>query len=286
LALATGLLAGRLCLGAAQSDCTERRAIPPADRAALAAAMAASLRALPRAPAGWVITNGGETPDAPDSVCAEDVRKPWAYSYTREYSQKAKTAGTDAKVVQAGEALQKESAAKQPRLDALMAKITRLNEQIVSLVQKGDIATAEPLIAQRDKLQEEYERIANASDAKAGFEAAVADQVQDSGFDITIDINLEMEYAGEGASPLPTPRSAQAAFQYHRVAKEEDATVAVVLFGAWRKADNNHWLLAARPGLRLSATHGIAIVVHSAPERAASVLAAIDYPTLAAQIGK
>ncbi len=286
MAWAAGLVAVALRLGVAHGDCTDRRTILPADRAAMGSVMAASLRALPSAPAGWVITHSDETPDPPKTICAELMRKPWAYSYTRDYSQTAKTSGPDANVAQATAALQKESAAKQPKLDELMAKIAKLNEQIVALAQKGDYAAMQSLSEQRDKLQGEYERIANASDAAAGFDAAVAEQNQDSGFNITIDLNPDVEYEGEGATLLPTPSGAQTAFQYHYVAKEEDVTIAVVLFGTWHKADNNKWLLNARPGVRLSAPHGIAIVIRSAPERAASVIAAIDYSALAAQLGK
>jgi hypothetical protein len=283
---AAGLLAGTLRLGVAHGDCTDQRTILPADRAAMGAVMTASLRALPPAPAGWVITHSDETPDPPKWVCAELVRRPWACSYTRHYSQTAKTSGPDAKVAQSYEALQKDAAAKQPKLDALMAKITKLNEQIVALVQKGDYAGMQPLSEQRDKLQAEYERIANASDATAGFEAAVAEQNQDSGFNITIDLNPDLEYEGEGATLLPTPSGAQTAFQYHYVAKEEDITIAVVLFGTWHKADATRWVIVAKPGVRLSAPHAIAVVIRAAHERVASVLAAIDYSALAAQLGK
>lgn len=286
IAWAAGLLATTLSSSIAHGECAENRTILPADRAAMGAVMTASLRALPPAPAGWVITQSDETPDPPKWICIELLRKPWAYSYIRDYRRIEKTPGPDAKVAQASAALQRESAAKQPKLDALMAKITKLNEQLVALVQKGDYAGMQSLTDERDKLQAEYESIANSSDATAGFEAAVAEQNQDSGFNITIDLNADAEYEGEGATLLPTPSGAQTAFQYHFVAKEEDSMIAVVLFGTWHKGDNNRWMLAARPGVRLNAPHGIAVIVRAAPERVASVLASIDIAALAARLGK
>lgn len=287
IAWAVGLLAGTLGLSVAHADSEcDFRTILPADRAAMSAVITASVKALPPAPDGWVITQTDETPDPPKTICAELMRKPWAYSYTRDYSRTEKPAGSNEKVAQATAALQKESAAKQPKLDEIMAKLTKLNEQMMALVQKGDIAATEPLAAQRTKLEEEYHRIADGGDAMAGFEAAVQEQNRDVGFNITIDVNKGVEYEGEGATPLPTPQGAQTALQYKQVAKEEDSTIALVLFGTWRKGDDNRWLLTARPGVRLTAPHGIAVVVRSAPERVASVLAAIDFSVLAAQLGK
>jgi hypothetical protein len=269
----------------ADGDC-DFRTILPADRAAMSAVIAASLRTLPPAPTGWVITQGDETPSPPRTICAELMRSPWAYSYTRDYSRMEKPAGSGDKVAQAAEALQKQSAAKQPKLDALMAQMTQLNEQIVALVQKGDIAATQPLAEKRGKLEEEYQRISDSGDATAGFEAAVQEQNRDAGFNITVDVNKGAEYVGPGATALPTPNGAQTALQYKQVAKEEDSTIGLVLLGTWRKADDNRWLLVARPGTRLTAAHGIAVIVRGPPERVASTLAAIDFSALAALLGK
>ena len=85
---------------------------------------------------------------------------------------------------------------------------------------------------------------------------------------------------------MPTPNGAQTALQYRQVAKEEDATIALVLFGTWRKGNDNRWLLTAMPGVRMPAPHGIAVVIRGSPERVASTLAAIDFSALAAQLGK
>lgn len=282
---AVGLLSAALGLNVAHAECNSRT-ILPADRAAMSAVIAATLHALPAAPAGWVITQGNEMPPAPQMICPELMSKPWEYSYTRDYSQTEKIAGPSAKVAQATKTLQQESAAKQPKLDVLMAKITKLNEQLVALVQKGDYAAMQPLSDERDKLQAEYERIANSSDATAGFEAAVQEQNQDAHFNITVEVNWAVEREGEGATILPAPTGAQTALQYHYVAKEEDVQIALVLLGTWHKADASRWLLVPKPGVRLTAPHGIAVTIRAAPERVASVLAGVNFAALAALLGK
>lgn len=82
-------------------------------------------RALPPAPQGWVIENERE-PSIATEICRDVEQQPWAYNRSRFYRETAGEQQRQAAVAAAGQQTTADLASKQPRLDAVMAKITAL----------------------------------------------------------------------------------------------------------------------------------------------------------------
>jgi hypothetical protein len=56
----------------------------PAERGSMTAILQAAKKALPPAPAGWVIL-GGDRISVPSSICRDYERSPWKYQFKRYY---------------------------------------------------------------------------------------------------------------------------------------------------------------------------------------------------------
>jgi len=117
----------------------------------------------PPTPAGWQIVSDDEI-SVPSSICRDVESRPWNYGFTRTFRQVGDAEARQKVMEDAAAASAAAFELKQPRLDAIMARMTKFNEQMVALVQKGDYAGAEALNVKMAKLQEEYQKVADEGD--------------------------------------------------------------------------------------------------------------------------
>jgi hypothetical protein len=118
------LLAAAICASAAYSDgvCVEGyRDTTAAERQTMLGVMEAAKAALPVAPSGWVI-GGYEELSAVGSICKDGENTPWSYGFSRTFNRTDDQAAREQALADAGAKIRAAQAARQPRLDALMAR--------------------------------------------------------------------------------------------------------------------------------------------------------------------
>jgi hypothetical protein len=262
----------------ADSECAKGyRDTTPAEKAAMRDVLAAVRRALPPAPAGWVLL-GDEQLSVPNALCRDVERSPWFYQFTRNYQR---TDDQEARNKIIADAADKSAAAmklKQPRLDAIMAKMTKLSEQQGAAAQKGDLKRAEAIGEDIDKLQEEYKKVADEGDSGEQFAAAADQAGRDMTMNIEVQVNGQRAMPGPGSSTLPLPPGASAAFRWSP-SKGEDK--ALILFGDWKRGREGSWESSPRARLAMASAHDIAIYVTADASRIATTLKSIDFATVA-----
>jgi hypothetical protein len=126
----------------------------PAERATMTTVLAAAKKALPAPPAGWMLL-GDDNFSVPSSLCRDLEASPWYYEFTRYYQRTDDQEARNKVIADAASKAAADMKLKKPRLDALMAKMTKLSEQQAAAVQKGDMKRAEALGVDSAKVEEE-----------------------------------------------------------------------------------------------------------------------------------
>jgi len=257
------------------------RTITAEGRAVMIAVLEAGKKALPPAPVGWVIL-GDDQVSAPTSICGDVQRSPWQYQFTRYYQQVGDQDArnkviADAAAVQAA-AMQK----KQPRLDAVMARMEKLTQQQVALLQKGDTERAAALNEDMAKLQDEYKKILDEGDSQQQFDAAAARAGKDLEMSISLSVNESRQSFVPGASNLPLPAGARTAVRWSTSSQGKNSESAMFLLGDWRTTTPGEWRLWPRPDILTNAAHGITVRINADPDRIEPTVASINFASLAA----
>jgi hypothetical protein len=259
----------------------------PAERATMTAVLVAAKNALPPAPAGWQIVSGEET-NGPISICRDQELYLWRYEFTRSYRQVGDNETRSKSMDEAAAYAAADAAKKQPRLDAIMAKMTKVNEQRVALLQKRDYAGAEKFDAEIVKLQAEYEKVANEGDSQAMIAAAGKEMGRDLEMSISVRVNPGLQSQDSSARNIALPPGAFAAARWDEVGDPEraDQGHSLVLLGKWTRKPDGRWAQVPRPNTSPTAAHAIAITVLADPNRMDSTLQAIDFKSLSAALAK
>ena len=261
------------------------RASTPAERQTMTAVLQAAKKALPPVPAGWVIV-GDDQISVTTSLCQDGERRPWNYSFGRTYTQVGDYESRQKVIADAGAATAAEFAKKQPRLDAIMAKMTKLSEQQVALVQKGDMARAEALNAEMAKLQAEYQKIADEGDSEKLITAAGKEANRDVEMSIGVRINAAAESQGSDAVSFALPPGATAALRWNTSDENADQGYALVLFGKWNRTEKIRWNSVYRNNVAPNAANSISVSIIADPNRIDSMVKSIDFKSLAATLAK
>jgi len=127
------------------------RATTQAEQAALGNVLESVKRALPPAPQGWIIESDDEPPIT-NEICREVEQKPWFYDRSRTYRKKEGDEQRHAAITAAQQDLSADLASKQPRAEAIQARMQQLGDSIAEAAQKGDVARMQALSAESDKL--------------------------------------------------------------------------------------------------------------------------------------
>jgi hypothetical protein len=261
------------------------RNITAADRAVMIAVLEAGKKALPPAPAGWVLV-GDDQVSAPTSICGDVQRSPWQYQYTRYYQQVGDQEARNKMIADAAAVQAAAMKQKQPRLDAVMAKIQELTKKQVALLEKGDIERAGALNEDMAKLQEEYKKILDEGDSQQQFDAAAAKAGKDLEMTISLSVNDPRQIIVPDASNLSLPPGARAAVRWTASSQGKDSGSAMFLLGEWRTVTPGEWRLVPRPTVFTNAAHTITLRISADPARIEPTVAAIDFAGLAALLPK
>jgi len=278
------LLALFASAAAADSVCyAGTRDTTASERANMMRILEAVRRALPQAPAGWVVVND-DPPRVPESLCMDFERKPWPYDYSRTFrrADPAKQAEMEAGTRAAAEIMKADMASKQPRLDALQAKSEVLVKQQVALIEKGDMPRALALNEQMAVLQEQGKTIMEEGDAEERMQAIMKEAMRDIEIGISVRVNPWAESpAGDDSTAITVAGSPQAAYRWNSRHDDSYQGGAMVLYGQWRTLSHGGRQLVARSHVPANFAHGIAVSINADEQRLAPVIESIDFDALA-----
>ncbi len=255
----------------------------PAERATMTAVLLAAKKALPPAPTGWVM-QGDDQISVTTSLCRDYEGAPWNYHFNREYQRVDDQEARNKILGDAATASAAAQALKQPRLDAIMARMQKLTERQVALFQKGDYVGAGALDAEVAKAQEEYQKILDEGDSQAQMDAAVAKASRDQTMYIDVVVNSNQETPDATAKSLPLPPGARAAFRWSTTRGTVVEDHALILLGQWQRSADGSWKRVRHPEMAPTAAQVISISVTADPERLNAILGSIDVKSLAAKV--
>ena len=261
------------------------RATTAAERATMTAVLETVKKALPPAPAGWVILGDDQTV-ATQNLCMDAELSPWNYDFNRSYQR---TDDQEARQKTFNAAAAKVAAAmklKQPRLDAIMARMTKLAEQQGALIQKGNMAAATALNQDIANAQDEYKKIADEGDSEAQMEAASAEASRDLQFHVGLSINAGLSSMSTDAREFPLPPGARVAFRWSTTSSGLKTDHAQILLGLWRPNGTGRWRSMSGANRAMTVAHTMLIDVSADPGRFESTIAAIDFSALAKLLPK
>lgn len=256
-----------------------------AERATMTSTLETGKKAMPPAPAGWAIV-GDDQVSVPKSMCRDYERNPWNYEYTRYYQRVDDEDARNRIIADAAAANVAAMKLKQPRLDAVMARMDKLTKTYTAQAQKGETEHAAATYTELTKTQAEYETILKEGDSEQQMAAAQDKSSRDRTFNISVKINAGGETFGNNAKNLPLPPSARAASHWLANGRDPHEDRAVILVGQWTPGTEGHWQPARRAGAAVQAAHVISISVVADSERVAPTVAAIDVKGLAAALLK
>jgi hypothetical protein len=261
------------------------RQVTAAENQQMTSVLKAAQAALPPAPAGWItVLDTNLEFSLPGTICNDVANVPWGYSVSRTYRQ---TAGAEARQqIMVDQAARQRAAMqeRQPRLDALQARMQKIIEQQMALNQKRDYAGAEKLQPQLEAAQKEYEKLITEAHDPAAMAAVGKEFDRDREFVISVRVNPHSEVVGAGARALTPPAGGKSAQRWHVEDENQSIDHALYLFGAWRPGAAGGWQQLARAGVAPSGVHGVAVDVRGDPERVTQVVAKIDFAKLAATV--
>lgn len=251
-----------------------------AERATMTAVLEAAKKALPTAAEGWVIP-GDDQVSVPTNICRDYELEPWRYQFTRYYQRVDDQEARDQAIKVAAANMQADMAWKQPRLDALMAKMQVLADEQIAAAQKGDYARVEAVNQQLAAVQADYQKVADEGNTAAQNSAIFEEVSRDREMSISVEVNSRVESPGSGASNLRLPAGARYAFRWSATRGDVKEDHALILLGSWKPAAGGGLQLAPRADLAPAAAHGISISVVADANRLAPTVDRIAFGNLA-----
>lgn len=287
VAVATACAAAAMAFGAvARGDgvCNKgNRDATPAERATQTAVLQAAKRALPPAPAGWVIV-GDDQISVTTNLCRDFEAAPWRYEFNRSYQRVDDLEARNKMIADAAAISTAAQKQKQPRLDAIQAKSEVLIRKQIALIEKGDMAGATALNEEMAGLQEQSQKIMDEGDSQAQMEALLARASRDQFMYINVRVNANQEVPPTDARSIPLPAGARAAFRWDTSQEQVPTENALILLGQWRSVPQGGWKRVLHPEMAPTAAQVMSITVTADPERIAGIIAAIDIGTLATKV--
>jgi hypothetical protein len=245
------------------------------ERATMTAVLEAVRDALPDAPEGWVIL-GDDALSVPRSICLDSAL--WTYRHTRYYQRVDDQEEQEALMQASGETLKADMAAKQPRLDAIMARNIELSKAVGVAAQAGDYARVTEINAEIEAGSQEYQNIL----AEGGAQERVNAELEESARDRNMKVSAEINVGGvsiDGRESLAVPAGASAAYLW-RPDDPDKPINALVLLGRWMPADFGLHMLH-HEGVAPESAQAISVTVEVAASRLPSAIDATDFEALA-----
>jgi hypothetical protein len=251
-----------------------------AERQMMMGVMEAAKAALPLAPTGWII-GGYEELSPIGSICMDGETTPWAYNFSRTFNRTDDQAEREQALADAGAELRAAQAARQPRMDALQAKMEAVSAEFAKAAQSGD---AERMAASQraiDAVSKEYEAFFAEAENPQLIESIARTTMQDRTMSIAISVNPGGIYDSDWQSVAPFG-GAQSAYRWTTNDDGIETAHALLLYGAWAPREGGGVTSGRRGTTSSAASHAMAVRVEADPGRLDSLLASINFNALAA----
>lgn len=242
--------------------------------------------ALPPAPAGWML-QGDDALSITENICGDFAIIPWQYDFGRNYQRVDDHEARQQKIAAAGELMRADTAAKQPRLDAITARIEVLGAELGAAAEKGDYARVDEINQEISAAGEEYKRIVDEGDATERMNALFAEASQDLQMHVRASINPMRASPAEGASAFDLPAGATSAFRWSATNGDIQEDQVLILLGKWQTTPEG-FLTTLRPDspANLVQPHAMTVQVTAHPGRIEAIVDAINFEALAATLAK
>jgi len=269
----------------ADSECFKGwRDITPAERAAMINVLETALKAMPPAPAGWEVESE-DTLYVDPKVCRDNESDPWRYDVSRSYRRIDDLDARNQALGDAGARMQADMKAKQPRMEAVMARIQDLSMAAVAAAEKGDYDKAEKINAEIEEASAEMERIMAEGGTLDRMDEATDAANVDTGIFIDVEVNTGHGLYGYGAEGTTVPPGAESAYRWTDMEGGNVNETRMILFGPWR-TDGEAFDPVFRTGAAPTAAQAISITVTADESRTASVVDSIDVAKVAAAVAR
>jgi hypothetical protein len=240
-----------MCASAAYADgvCVKGyRDTTAAERQTMLTVMETAKAALPVAPPGWVI-GGYEELSPVGSICKDGENTPWSYGFSRTFNRTDDQAARDQAMADAGAKVRAAQEARQPRIDALMARSQTLGAELGAAAQKGDQARVDAINREIEKISRQYAAIMAEGDDPAVLESIAKATMQDRTMSIGIRVNPGA-ISNADMKKSQAPAGAQSAYRWTTSADGVSEGHVLLLFGAWQpRADGRSRIAATRNSL-------------------------------------
>ncbi len=151
---------------------------------------------------------------------------------------------------------------RQPRLDAVQAKMQKIMQQQIALNQKQDYEGAENLQPQLKAAEKEYEKLMNEVYDPAAMAATDKEFNKDLEMFISVRVNPATKTVGAGRHRhRAARRRANRLIAGTSRTRHESNDHALYLFGAWKQSPDGRWQQTARAGAAPPSAHGVAVQV-------------------------
>jgi hypothetical protein len=138
--------------------------------------------------------------------------------------------------------------------------------------------------AEIEKLQAEYQKLAEEGIDEAAMTAASKEMNRDLELTIRVDVNPMTARTPDEAKPTTRPAGSGSAYRWHVEDENSSNDHALYYFGTWFKRPDGSFQPSVRQGAPFSAAHAISIEVIGYPERVTQMLAAIDFAKVASVV--
>jgi hypothetical protein len=282
VAVCLAVLAGVFGLSRADADAPCEKGYHdtmPEERATMIAVLEAARAAVPEPPTGWIRTLHDDSVSPVISVCLD--LSPWTYSYGRSYTRVESAEERQRVIDAAGEQVRAAAVARQPQVDAYMARMTELSTEFGAAATSGDEARLQAVNAEMAAFQTEYQRFMSEDDSAKAYEAATAAQYLDLEMSVHVSVNHMRGSPNQGAQAIDVPGAASA----HQWISDEAREVAsaLVLFGEWHPAPDGYGLESVAPsGAAPERPHTLSVQFHAHKDRIATLIEATDLNAIAA----
>ena len=281
------LLAAAMCASAAYADgvCVKGyRDTTAAERQTMLTVMETAKAALPVAPPGWVI-GGYEELSPVGSICKDGENTPWSYGFSRTFNRTDDQAARDQAMADASAKVRAAQEARQPRIDALMARSQTLGAELGAAAQKGDQARVDAINREIEKISRQYAAIMAEGDDPAVLESIAKATMQDRTMSIGIRVNPGA-ISNADMKKSQAPAGAQSAYRWTTSADGVSEGHVLLLFGAWQPRAEGGVESQRRGTHSSSAAHAVAVTVVADPARLDSLLTSIDFGEIAATVAR
>jgi hypothetical protein len=253
-----------------------------AEQQTMMGVMEAAKAALPGAPTGWVI-GGYEVLSPIGRICQDFETTPWNYDFSRTFNRTDDQAARDQALADSRDQLRAAQAARQPRMDALMARMQTLGTEMQTAIQNGDQKRADALNKEMEQISKEFDAMAAAD--QPTIDSVARTTMQDRTMSIGISVNPG-SVSNANMTRATAPAGAHSAYRWSTSHEGITEAHALVLFGAWQPRGEGGMASQRRGNTPSAAAHAVAVTVDADPARLDSLMSSIDFGAIAAMVAR